>query len=43
MRVDGKVRKQYDINPPFNRLLNSPKVSEEEKNEMLAYKNHSLI
>jgi len=37
-RVGGKVRKKYHIDTPFNRVLNAPDVSEEEKKKVRAYK-----
>jgi len=37
-RVGGKVRKKYDIDTPFNRVLDSPDVSEEKKKRARLYK-----
>lgn len=34
MRVGGKIYKTYDINTPYNRVLNSPAVAEEKKQEL---------
>lgn len=37
-RVGGKVHKEYDINIPLNRVLNSPEVTAERKRGLIEYK-----
>lgn len=37
-RIAGKVRKKYEIDTPFNRVLKSPVVIEKEKKDLQEYK-----
>lgn len=37
-RIGSKVHREYDINTPLNRVLNSPQVKTEEKRRLIEYK-----